>query len=586
MSIKRRKVILLVTIVMFAAVLTFAGEIVYIVNSYIHNSPIPDWATVAKLSGRDLTIIDTVTVSRCPHSVALTPDGRSLWVTSPLANNITVIDASSLDILRIIDFGETEHRPTGIAITPDGTRAYVTFGSLGLVSIFDVETYTHLPPSITVEGDPEFIVFSPDASKAYVVNTRNPQVAVIRTSDNTVVATIRREGELQDAVVSPDGSRVYVCNSILDRIEVIQTSDNTAVEPIFTGQVKPRSIGISPSGAYLFVGHRNPIASERGALVTMVRLSDTTIVSSVVIPHNARRLVVRPDGSRIFITEHDFDECYAFDVGRETLTPAAAVDLNTIPGFLASPVGLAIKGSAFPSPESTIPERFFPGSLYLIDCGPCPACFEGPCDPRVNPERDRFLIWDPYRDIAVSFSRSKLGIKKGDGPLRAAAPLKGWNGDIMFVLSVPHADSKIAETGAVLFFDKAFKKITRIEGKISGEQLGLDMDVLNDEVVVVSTKRLMRLQHGEITHLMLLDKDLLANRGIHVAFTEDMDGDKKPEILLGAPHAVLGKFKEGGKILLIGSKSKKVINTYYGRTKGLHFGDVLKFINLKKEPIR
>ncbi len=46
------------------------------------------------------------------------------------------------------------------------------------------------------------------------------------------------------------------------------------------------------------------------------------------------------------------------------------------------------------------------------------------------------------------------------------------------------------------------------------------------------------------------------------------------------PRAVV-KYKETGLIPVIGSKDKKIINTFYGRTSGLHLGDVLKFIDLK-----
>ena len=40
--------------------------------------------------------------------------------------------------------------------------------------------------------------------------------------------------------------------------------------------------------------------------------------------------------------EHDYDECYAYDVHGESLVLAEVADLNIEPGFLASPVGLAM----------------------------------------------------------------------------------------------------------------------------------------------------------------------------------------------------------------------------------------------------
>jgi YVTN family beta-propeller protein len=314
-------------------------EVVYVVNSNVHAPVIPDWAWVTMLRGSDLVILNTVIVGEGAHSVAITPDNKQIWVTCVRANNIAVIDAATLEILDIIDLGVTVHRPFGIAITPDGSRAYVTFEALGTVGIFDTETRAHLFPDIIVGGDPTYVVFTPDGSKAYVVNMQNPQVTAIRTSDNTVVATIPLGGHaLQQAVVSPDGSLLYVCNMDLNQIEVIRTSDDTLLAPIFTITATPRGLGISPDGNYLFIGHR----LGEPSIVNMFRLADNTIVSSAYVPSNPRRIAVRPDGSRIFVSEHDFDECYAYDVCGENLVLAEVADLNTEGDFHASPVGLAI----------------------------------------------------------------------------------------------------------------------------------------------------------------------------------------------------------------------------------------------------
>lgn len=577
MYFKRITRILVLTILLFTAGLTFAGEVVYVVNSYIHNSPIPDWATVAKLRGSDLALLDSAVVGGGAHSVAVSHGGRRIWVTCPRANNVTVLNGFTFETLRIIDFGDTEHRPFGIAVNPDGSRVYVTFKSLGTVGVFDAERFTLLS-SFPAGVDPFFIVFHPDGSRAYVVNIVSSRVVVIRTADYTEAATIPLGGDsLQDAVISPDGSRLYVCNAALNQVEVIQTSDNSVLRPpIRTGHILPRSIGISPDGAYLFVGHRNP-PGEMGTPVMMVRLSDNTVVSSVELPHNVRRLAVRAAGSRIFATEHDFDECYAIDVRDESLGIAASRNLNTVPDFLASPVGVATETFTIELAPEPLPEPFLRESLFLIDCGPCPECFERPCDPRLNVDLGHFLIWDPFKGIAESFSRSALNLKTEDGPLKAAAPLKGWGGEaVMFAASVPGADSKIADTGALLFFNGAGKLLGRVDGKIAGEQLGLDMDVYDDEVAVVSTERLIHFKSGKVTSAMPLEKSLLAQRGIHVAFTTDMDGDQRPEIILSAPFAAVGKYEGAGKIQVIGSKSRQVIRTFYGKASGRRLGELLQ----------
>jgi YVTN family beta-propeller protein len=336
----KQAVCILVAALVFLAAAP-AEERVFVVNSYVHCAS-PLWASVSMLSGSDLTILDTLQIYDDAHTVAATPDGMRLWITCPPRNYIVVMDALSFAKIKTIDLGDIIiYKPMGVAITPDGRYAYVTFQNTGEVGVYDAHTTAYVT-TVPAGGQPDFIAFTPDGSKAYIVDYENVQVRAVRTSDNTVVKTLNFEGTgLQDAVVSPDGSRVYVSNMYGNKIEVIRTSDDTALTPIFTAQVHPRGIGISSDGNYLFVGHY--LGAD--AVVNMLRLSDNTVVSTADIPSNPRRIAVRTDGSRIYVTEHNEDECYAYDVSRENLTFAEVVDLNTVPGYCASPVGLAIVNS-------------------------------------------------------------------------------------------------------------------------------------------------------------------------------------------------------------------------------------------------
>jgi YVTN family beta-propeller protein len=337
----RKKAICIAAVLLLFSAITLAEERVFVVNSYVHGSS-PLWSTISMLRGSDLTILDTYQTYDNAHSIAATPDGMRLWITCPPRNYIVVMNAISFEKIKTIDLGDIIiNRPTGVAITPDGRYAYVTFQETGEVGVYDAHTAAYVT-TLSVGGRPDFIVFTPDGSKAYLVDYQNVQVRALRTSDNTIVKTLNFTGTgLQDAVVSPDGSRVYVSNMYGNQIEVIRTSDDNALTPIPTSLIYPRGIGISSDGDYLFIGHYLAV----DAVVNMLRLSDNTVVSTADIPSNPRRIAVRPDGSRIFVSEHNEDECYAYDVSGESLTFAEVADLNTVPGYYASPVGLTIVNS-------------------------------------------------------------------------------------------------------------------------------------------------------------------------------------------------------------------------------------------------
>jgi YVTN family beta-propeller protein len=312
----------------------YASERVYVVNSFQTNPPSHP-STVTMLNGSTISIMKNVSVGYDAHFIAASPDSSSLWVTCRGSNNIYVIDAANLEIIKKIDLEDVLVSPVGIAFMPNSSLAYIALESIGKLGVFDTTTYSYVS-SIPVGGNPAFVAFTPDGLKAYVVDYLNSLVKVIRTSDNAVVATLALRGhKLQDAVVSPDGSVVYVSNQDRNQIEVIRTKDDANLVPIPTGQIHPQGIGISPDGSYLFIGF---VEGE----VDMFRLMDKTAVSTQEIAGNGRSIATRPDGSRIFVSGRDKDKCYAFDAVGERLTFAAVANMDTTPDFKAFPYGLAV----------------------------------------------------------------------------------------------------------------------------------------------------------------------------------------------------------------------------------------------------
>jgi hypothetical protein len=229
------------------------------------------------------------------------------------------------------------------------------------------------------------------------------------------------------------------------------------------------------------------------------------------------------------------------------------------------------------------PSDFGPELLNLVDCHFGPMFLGKFCDPRVNPDFDRFLIVDVEMRHADVFSKAELGLNLDDGPLLAAAPVT-WDGKEVFVASLPNASSKMRDSGAVLFFNKGGQTIARIEGQSPGERLGMDMDVRGHEVVVASSRRLLRISKGKVIQEKPIATKLRPEKAVRAAFTDDVDGDKRPELLLGTPYANAGGLEEAGQIQVIGSASGAIIDTLYGRRRGQRLGTVLQSVTQSKPP--
>jgi YVTN family beta-propeller protein len=60
--------------------------------------------------------------------------------------------------------------PFGVAVTPDGKTAFVTNNASGTVSTIDVKTRTKHPSDIAVGGHPKGVAVTPDGKTAFVTN--------------------------------------------------------------------------------------------------------------------------------------------------------------------------------------------------------------------------------------------------------------------------------------------------------------------------------------------------------------------------------------------------------------------------------
>jgi YVTN family beta-propeller protein len=188
-----------------------------------------------------------IVVGGSPRGVAVTPDGRKVYVTnagndteSLIDDTVSVIDTETDDVVATITINDSSF---GVAVTPDGSKVYVTNLNRPTVSVIDTGTNT-VVALIGMGVGPRGVAVTPDGSKVYVANPSDNRVAVIDTEFDTLVATIQVGTSPIGVAVTPDGSRVYVANQGSNTVSVIDTADNTvAVLAIPVGD-GPRAFGL------------------------------------------------------------------------------------------------------------------------------------------------------------------------------------------------------------------------------------------------------------------------------------------------------------------------------------------------------
>jgi DNA-binding beta-propeller fold protein YncE len=118
-----------------------------------------------------------------PHCVVYDPVSGLLYVTTELANSVTIVDPKSLKVVGTIP--TTQPQSHMLAISHDGRRGYTANVKPGSVSVLDIaarKTTTVIPISPVTQR----ISISNDDSMVFTADQSKPQLAVIDTSTNTI----------------------------------------------------------------------------------------------------------------------------------------------------------------------------------------------------------------------------------------------------------------------------------------------------------------------------------------------------------------------------------------------------------------
>ena len=284
-----------------------AKTVAYVTNNQSHNVSVIDTATN--------TVTATIPVGKQPSGIAFSPDGARVYVMNTGENTISIIDTATNAVTATITLGGRPRQgPELLAITPDGKSLYVT---LERGSVLVINTATNTVAATIPVPAAAAVAISPDGSRAYVQTVLTGGVFVIDTASNTVIAHVPVPSNFSAGIaVTPDGAKVYVAGGVRHPdIFVIDTNSNTIVATIsYPGG--PQGIAFSPDGRKAYV------ANELTDAVNVIDTSTTTVEPGAIPVGKDPALVsLTPDGKFLYVTN--------FQWGDVTPKPGTVSVINT-----------------------------------------------------------------------------------------------------------------------------------------------------------------------------------------------------------------------------------------------------------------
>lgn len=182
-------------------------------------------------------------------------DGGKVYLANQASDDVTVIDATSLEVVATVPVGD---RPHNVNHTVDGRFVPVTNKNVNI--------------------------------------DRPASVSIIRVDGDEVVVTVQEVGERIEHVVSPTRNRAYVTEDLGENAVLTIDLEARAVRSRVPVGVKPHGLWPSPDGRYLFV------PNQLTGTVSKVDTETMEIEAEAGVGRTPTMVAVSPDGREAYVT--------------------------------------------------------------------------------------------------------------------------------------------------------------------------------------------------------------------------------------------------------------------------------------------
>jgi YVTN family beta-propeller protein len=172
--------------------------------------------------------------------------------------------------------------PFNLAVSGDGKRLYVVAQEANSLLVVDTEKKRVLE-KIKVGQHPHSVVLNTEENRAYVSNQWSDNVSVIDLASSKVTGTYKTGNGPAGLSITGDGRFLYAVNSFSSDISVIDLQTGEETNRLSAGN-NPTGIQISPDGGMMYVTSRRAIIAPYGDPV-FSELTSVTVESQRVAGH-------------------------------------------------------------------------------------------------------------------------------------------------------------------------------------------------------------------------------------------------------------------------------------------------------------
>jgi YVTN family beta-propeller protein len=180
---------------------------------------------------------------------------------------------------------------------------------------------------IPVGKTPGFVAIAPNGKFAYIANRAAGVVTVVDTAIDKVVAAIPvPDGPPQYLAFAPDGKRLYVSvfndpDRSINEVAVLDSQTNTVLTTIKVG-TRPYALDVTPDGSQIYVPNHD------SGTVSVIDTATNALVADIPVKPNPHWVEFSADGTRAYTANHDSNLVSVIDTASRKVVDEIAVQTS------------------------------------------------------------------------------------------------------------------------------------------------------------------------------------------------------------------------------------------------------------------
>ena len=278
---------------------TYAKDRIFVTNEKSNNISVIDADT--------LNVEHTIDVGDRPRGIGLSPDSSELYVAISEENKIVVLDPNSLKILRDFEAGSD---PETFGVHPNG-NIYISNEDDAKASVFNPKTGKQLA-EIKVGLEPEGVAISPDGKRVIVTSESTNMLHVIKAPENVIESNILIGSRPRAAVFTKSGDIAYATAEISGEVVKVDMNKAKILKTASLGdaKAKPKDVILAKDEKTIYV------AGGRANKIIVMDADTLEIIKGIPVGKRVWGLAMSGDGQRVFTTNGVSGTVSVIDTGK------------------------------------------------------------------------------------------------------------------------------------------------------------------------------------------------------------------------------------------------------------------------------